>query len=150
VIDEAEAPDAMLRLAVLVSRPEALVMASMLEDHGIPVCVGGEAHASVAVNSLALGGHAVWIPACAHEVATRLLIEVLDAEEWGFSTGPRRAILRFMALWAGLHAAITLPFVLGEALPVAALLEVPFALITVPVNPQARGDYYLHEAALEA
>ncbi|WP_156424764.1 hypothetical protein [Novosphingobium fuchskuhlense] len=45
MIDGTAAPDAMIRLAVLVSRPEALVVASMLEDHGIPVCVGGSAHA---------------------------------------------------------------------------------------------------------
>jgi len=153
VIEEteaADAPEAMRRLAVLVSRPEALVLASMLENHGIPVCVGGSGHASVSVNSLALGGHALWIPASAHHLASKLLIEVLDADEWGFSVGLRRAVLRFLAFWAGLNAAITLPFVMANAIPAAFLLEVPFSLLSVPVNPQARGDYFLHEATLEA
>ncbi|WP_421851389.1 hypothetical protein [Novosphingobium sp.] len=148
MIEGADAPDAMIRLAVLVSRPEALVLASMLEDHGIPVCVGGSAHASVSVNSLALGGHSLWIPADAHYSASALLIEVLDAEEWGFSNGLRRAVLRFCGLWAGLHAAIMLPFVLGGGLPAVTLLDVPLALLAIPANPQGRGDYNLHPDAV--
>jgi len=144
------APDAMVQLAVLVSRPEALVVASMLEANGVPVFVGASAHASVSINSLALGGHALWIPACEHYAATKLLIEVLDDDEWGFSFGLRRAVLRFIGFWSGLNAAITLPFVITGALPAAALLAVPLSLLSVPVNPQARGDYYLLATALES
>jgi len=148
VTEETAAPDAMVRLAVLVSRSEALVVASMLEDHGIPVCIGGSAHASVSVNSLALGGHGLWVPRVAHLLASELLIEVLNDEEWAFSYGLRRAVLRFLGLWAGLNVAVILPFVLGAEVPAIALSEIPLALLGVPANPQGRGDYNLHPDAL--
>ena len=71
------ADDAMVVVAALVSRVEALVTASMLEAAGIMVHVGGAWHASVKVNSLALGGHRLWIPASQHEAASAILLEVL-------------------------------------------------------------------------
>ena len=91
--------DAMVTLAALVSRSEALVVASMLEAAGVQVFVGGAGHASVEVNSLALGGHRLWVPAAQHLHASRVLREVLGEEEWGFSYGLRRAVLRVCRGW---------------------------------------------------
>ena len=135
--------DGMVQLAALVSRSEALVVASMLEANGIPVHVGASGHGSVEVVSIALGGYRLWIPASHHRVATDLMLEVLGDDEWSFCPAVRRAILRFLALWGGLQAAVVAIGVLGVGLPLSSLLMVPASLLMVPVNPQARGDYYL-------
>lgn len=139
--------DAMVCLAILVSRPEALVVASMLEANGVPVCVGAQAHAGVSVNSLALGGHRLWIPAIHHAIASDLLDEVLGEEEWAFSHGLRRAVLRSMGLWAACNIVPGILAVYAGILPAFVLLAFPLTALTVPVNPQGRGDYYLKQPA---
>lgn len=139
--------DAMVTIAALVSRVEALVLASMLEAGGILVHIDGAAHASVAVNSLALGGHRLRIPASQHEAASALMIEVLSKEPWTFSYGLQRAVLRFVGAWVALWTtcALTL-WGLGQTSFVWVLLA-PLNAVTVPVNPQGRGDYYLYARA---
>lgn len=139
--------DAMVILAALVSRVEALVVASMLEAAGILVNIGGAGHASVEVNSLALGGHRLWVPLSQHRAASEILIEVLGDEEWGFSYGLRRAMLRVAGLWVALSAATMLAGAALGALPLSALLLAPLTAVTIPVNPQGRGDYFLHPDA---
>lgn len=138
-----EDSDAMVIVAALVSRVEALVVASMLEAGGVQVCVGGAAHASVEVNSLVLGGHRLWVPASQHRLASDLIFEVLGQDEWSFSYGARRAVLRAAAFWTGFTALVTLiPWAFGSG-PFAAILLSPLGVIGMPVNPQGRGDYYL-------
>ena len=135
--------DAMVIVAALASRVEALVVASMLEAGGVQVCVGGRAHASVAVNSLVLGGHRLWIPASQHQLASDLILEVLGNDEWSFSYGARRAVLKFAGLLTGIYAlgaAIAWAFGAG---PLWAVFLSPLGVIGMPVNPQGRGDYYL-------
>lgn len=100
--------DAMVTIAALVSRVKALVLASMLEAAGILVHVDGAAHASVSVNSLALGGHRLRVPASQHEAASTLLVEVLGKEPWTFSYGLQRAVVRFVGAWAALWTACAL------------------------------------------
>lgn len=146
-MDDSPADDAMVTVAALVSRVEALVVASMLEAGGILVCVGGLGHASVEINSLALGGHRIWVPASQHRAASALLREVLGEEEWGFSPGLRRAVLRVLALWA-------VPVISTYALAVwvglmgaAGLALAPLSILSLPVQPQGRGDYYLADTA---
>jgi hypothetical protein len=135
--------DAMVIVAALVSRVEALVVASMLEAEGIFVHIGGAAHASVSLNSLALGGHRLWIPASQHRVASDLLLEVLGKEEWAFCPGLRRAVVKLMAVWLVPMAIIaTMGIWFGE-FPVAEILLFPLSAFSLPVNPQGRGDYYL-------
>ena len=139
--------DAMVTIAALVSRVEALVLASMLEVGGILVHVDGAAHASVSVNSLALGGHRLWVPASQHEAASALLLEVLGKELWAFSYGLQRAALRFVGAWAALWtSSAVIWWALGQASFVWVLLA-PLNAVTIPVNPQGRGDYYLHSKA---
>ncbi len=142
--DQEMPQDAMVILAALVSRVEALVVASMLEAAGILVTVGGAGHASVEVNSLVLGGHRLWVPLSQHRAASEILIEVLGDEEWGFSYGLRRAMLRVAGFWVTLSAASTLAVVAMGGVPMSALLLAPLGAVTVPVNPQGRGDYFLH------
>lgn len=137
--------DRMVLLAALVSRVEALVVGSMLEAGGVAVNVGALGHASVAVNSLVLGGHRLWVPASQHRFASELLEEVLGEEEWAFSRGLQRAVLRFLG-FCGLCMGIAMGagVTLG-GLPPAFLIYVPLSVLSVPVNPQGRGDYFLAE-----
>jgi hypothetical protein len=138
-MDDELPEDAMVTVAALVSRVEALVVASMLEAGGILVHVGGAAHASAEVNTAALGGHRLWVPASQHMAASE--------EEWAFSRGLQRAVLRFAGAWAGLSTAAALVICsLGKA-PMLWALMAPFSALTIPVNPQGRGDYYLHADA---
>ncbi len=139
--------DAMVTVAALVSRVEALVVASMLEAGGILVHVGGAAHASVQVNTAALGGHRIWIPASQHLVASELLLEVLGDEEWAFSRGLQRAVLRFAGAWAGFCTASAVLFWSLGQISLLWVLAAPLNFLTVPVNPQGRGDFYLHDEA---
>jgi hypothetical protein len=134
-------------LAAFVSRIEALVVVSMLEAAGIHVHAGGIHHASVSVNSLTLGGHRLRVPATQHVVASAILLEVFDEEEWGFSYGLRRAVLKFLGLWLGILGATMGVAFASAAVPLGFMLMVPFAVLSVPVNPQGRGDYFLAETA---
>ncbi|HVR90055.1 MAG TPA: hypothetical protein VHG29_03030 [Novosphingobium sp.] len=137
----------MVVLAALVSRIEALVVASMLEAAGVLVHIGGAGHASVEINSVALGGHRLWVPASQHLAASEILLEVLDDEEWSFSFGLRKAVLRVVGVWVATYSAMILAAVTMGAFPVSALLLAPFGALAFPVNPQGRGDYYLHPSA---
>jgi hypothetical protein len=143
-MDTDTSDDALVIVAALVSRVEALVVASMLEAAGVQVCVGGSAHASVAVNSLALGGHRLWVPASQHEHASNLILEVLGRDEWGFSPGLQRAVFRVCGAWGGLMTAWTAALWLVGQAPVLSVLVAPLSVLGMPVNPQGRGDYYLH------
>ena len=145
-MEEVEPQDAMITLAAMVSRVEALVVASMLEANGIPVFVGGAGHASVEVNSLALGGHRLWIPASHHRIASELLLEVLGDDEWSFSYGLRRSVLRVIGTIAAVYVSVT-AFLFSQGLvPLIAIAVAPLGILSLHVNPQGRGDYYLHEA----
>ena len=135
--------DAMVIVAALVSRVEALVVASMLEAAGILVHVGAAGHASAEVNSLALGGHRLWVPASQHGAASAILLEVLGEDEWRFSFGLRRAVIRLLAVWAVPQAAFYAMGLWVGLLGPSYLLFAPLTFLAVPVNPQGRGDYYL-------
>ncbi len=134
-------------LAALVSRVEALVASSVLEAAGIHVFVGAVHHASAEVNSLALGGHRLMVPATQHRLASGLLREVLGNNEWGFSYGLRRAVLKFLGLWAGIQIGIVTCGVMLGVIGGPILFAIPLAVLGVPVNPQGRGDYFLSAEA---
>lgn len=135
--------DSLITLGIMVSRVEALVVASMLEAGGVQVCVGGAAHASVAVNSLALGGHRLWVPASQYRFASELVHEVLASQPWQFSEGARRAVLKAAGWLAAIYAAGTLAVWAVGAGPLAGVLFAPLGVISMPVNPQGRGDFFL-------
>lgn len=142
-----EHPDAMVVIAALVSRVDAIVTASMLEAAGIIVRVDGLHHASVQVNSLALGGHRLWVPASQWLEASDIIREVGSSDNWTVSLGLRRAVLKFLALWVGLQAGFCIVAIALGSLTPASLLAIPFSALGVPVNPQGRGDYYLVKTA---
>ncbi len=137
----------MVLLAIFVSRFEASTIAEMLRGYGLIVSLDGEAHASVAYNSLALGGHRLRVASQDYEPASEILRECgVEQQEHGYS-GPTPALIW---LWAGLVGFWSLMAGLsvaeGEA-SFPAFLYVPLAVYTVPVDPKGRPDYFLSPLA---
>jgi len=131
----------MVTIAIVVSRVEALVLLSVLEAEGIIAVVSGLNHASVEVNSVALG-HRIWVPASQWEDASAILRESGADRDWQFSEGPRRAVLRLIGFWLAVYGGTMLVGVATGALAFWELAYLPLAAI-MPVNPQGRGDFYL-------
>jgi hypothetical protein len=132
----------LLTIAISVSRVEAVVVASMLEGYGIPVHIGASAQASVEFNSLALGGHRLWVAEDDWQAASDILRQSAAIAPDSPSSGPRRAIFRYWGGVLAIYAAMLLPaMALGVARP--ELFLFPLELMVAPVNPQGRADYYL-------
>jgi len=142
----ADDPDAMVAIAILVSRVEALALANMLEAAGIQVFASGIHHASVEVISLGLGGHRICVPASQAAAASEVLRESGHIDAWEASDGLSRAVLRFVGVWTGVNGALLALGVAVGAFPASILLSLPFYALSVPVNPQGRGDYFLVKA----
>ena len=68
--------DAMVVVANLVSRSEALTIAALLDSAGIAVHVGGEHYAGATLNILAIGGFRLTVPASQWAKASDLLRDV--------------------------------------------------------------------------
>jgi hypothetical protein len=124
-----------------------LVVASMLEATGILVDVGALGHASVEVNSLVLGGHRLWVPDFQHREASEILLEVLGEKEWAFSYGLQRAVFRMVGFVTVWYAALFAMMAWSGAASVWTILMAPLNAVSLPVNPQGRGDYFLHPDA---
>jgi hypothetical protein len=144
----AAALDRMVVIAQFVSRVEALVLVSALETAGIIARADGIHHASVEVNSLALGGHRIWVPASQLDEASAIIREIGVDRNWEFSRGLQRAVLRFVGLWLAIWAPALVVAVSGGVMsPLAALVQWPLMALSVPVNPQGPGEFYLAGAA---
>ena len=140
-------PDAMVIVAALVSRVEALVVASMLEAAGVDACIGALGHAGVEVNSVTLGGYRLWVPASQHLLASNILLEVLGKAEWRFCYGLQKAVLRVLALWVTLFTLVGIVGVSVGGYPLTMLVMAPLSGFILQVNPQGSGDYYLAAGA---
>jgi hypothetical protein len=141
-MDEPAHDDAMVVIAIVVSRVEALVLVSVLEAEGIIAVAGGVHHASVEVNSLALGGHRIAVPASQWAEASAILREAGSDRDAAFCTGLQRAVLRFLGIWFCVYGGVAALVALGSAFPLWVIASIPLAM-AVPVNPQGRGDFYL-------
>ncbi len=140
----APALDSMVVIAILVSRVEALVFVSALEAAGIIARADGVHYASVEVNSVALGGHRIWVPAAQHAEASALIREIGVDRNWEFSRGLQRAVLRFIAIILGLWFPLFLAGVSAGGISVLqALIWWPLQAVSFPVNPQGSGEYRL-------
>jgi hypothetical protein len=137
----------MVVIAWIVSRVEALVLVSALEAAGIIARADGIHHASVAVNSLGLCGHRIWIPAAQLDEASAVIREIGIERNWEFSPGLQRVVLRFIAILLGIWAPLFGAGIASGGMSVLlALVWWPLQAISFPVNPQGRGDYYLTKA----
>jgi hypothetical protein len=137
--------DKFVPLAIIVSRSEAVVVTSLLEAAGMIVNVGALHHASVEINSVALGHYRLTVPEWQHEDASVIVAETFGQSEWQFSEGLQTAVIKLFLAWLGsvtLMASASMAF-LGTGGIGYALLW-PLSFITVPVNPQGRSDYFLY------
>lgn len=138
--------DAMVPIAHILGRGEALTVAAMLDAAGIIVHVGGEHHSSATPYILAIGGFRLTVPQWQYADASALLAEMLAAPEPEPNTYMRRAVGRLAIATMGSIGVIILPLAAFFGLKVlGVVLLSPLALLQLPVNPQGRGDYYLSE-----
>jgi hypothetical protein len=138
------AGDAMVPIATLLSRGEALVVAAKLDAAAIPVDVGGEFYTSVSPDILAIGGFRILVPVEFHGEASDVLRDVAEDNALEFPHAARAAMARFSVAWLGMVAIFSLPYTLLAGLQgFGFLVSAPFLLLTTPVNPTVRGDYYL-------
>jgi hypothetical protein len=136
--------DAMVPIADLLSRGEALTVAAMLDAAGIIVHVGGEYHSSVSHHIVALGGFRLTVPRRQHQDASDLIAAMLAEPEPASSAAIRRAVFRLFTASMGSFALVASPYALAIGLKAfLPLLLSPLFMAGVPVNPQGRGDYYL-------
>lgn len=89
--------DAMVAIADLVSRSEALTVAALLDSAGIVVHVGGEHYAGATLNILAIGGFRLTVPASQLAEASDLLRDVAAAPP-AFSRSVQRRALILLAI----------------------------------------------------
>ncbi len=142
--------DRMVTIAIIVSRSEAIVVASMLEDAGINVCVGGLHHASVQVISVALGHYRVTVPSWQYDEASGIIMQTFAASEWRFSTGLQKSVIKLFLAWLGSFALMAGPSLISiSASGLGYLLLLPLSFMSTPVNPQGRSDYFLSTPSTE-
>lgn len=132
-------------LAIVTSRPEALVIATMLEAHGILVDVGATWHASVDPISVGLGGHHIRVPACDHGIASELIREVGLPESDVAFAGARYAVQKLLAVYVGLQLFIMVPAAIAGWFPLYQFGLLPLQVLGVQVDPRGRNDYLLSE-----
>ena len=137
----------MVPLAIIVSRSEALVVSSMLQAAGIIVDVGALHHASVSVNSLALGHYRLAVPNWQYDDASRIVAPTFAATEYRFSEGLQTAVIKLLLakFFADFGAIVLAALMPG---PVALwTFGLPFLLVFgTPVSLQGRSDYFLSES----
>lgn len=136
----------MVPLAIIVSRSEALIVASMLQAAGIIVTVGALQHASVSLNSLALGHYRLEVPNWQHDDASRIVAITFTDTEYRFSPGLQTAVIKLLLVkfFADFGAVLLAALLPG---PVALWsFGLPFLLLVgTPVSPQGRSDYFLSD-----
>lgn len=136
--------DAMVPIAHILGRGEALTVAAMLDAAGIIVHVGGEYHTSVSANIIAIGGFRLTVPAWQHGDAAAVVAEMLAAPEPPPSYQPRRAVGRLVAAMTGSVMLFVSPYALAFGIKaILPVLLAPIFMLGIPVNPQGRADYYL-------
>lgn len=136
--------DAMVPIAHILGRGEALTVAAMLDAAGIIVHVGSEYYASVAPNIIAVGGFRLTVPVWQHDDASVVIAEMLAAPEPPPSYHPRRAVGRLVAAMTGSVMLFVSPYALAFGIKaILPVLLTPIFMLGIPVNPQGRADYYL-------
>lgn len=140
--------DAMVPIADLLSRSEALTVAAMLDAAGIIVHVGGEYYAGTTLNIVAIGGFRLTVPASQYAEASAILRD-FAAEPSDFIEDLRLRTIRILAIIGmtiSIPAAFTYAYIGSAGWMVAAFLA---PLATTPASPQVRGDYYLTAASVD-
>lgn len=102
--------DAMVPIARILGRGEALTVAAMLDAAGIIVHVGGEYYASVSADIVAICGFRLTVPAWQYDDASDILRDVMANPEAVPGCHMRRAIGRFAAATAGAAGIMAIPY----------------------------------------
>lgn len=141
--------DAMVLIAVLFSRSEALSVAAMLDSAGIIAHVGGEYYAGTTLNIIAMGGFRVTVPAWQHQDASDILSDFAD-QPVVYSTAIRRRALPLLAI-IGLTILLPVGYLHHRAgdLTLGTVLMLTLSLSATPLAPQVRGEYYLSAARVD-
>lgn len=139
--------DAMVPVAHILGRGEALAVAAMLDAAGIIVHVGSEHYTSAAPDIIAVGGLRLTVPAWQFGDASLVLAEMLAAPAPEPNNYTVRALGRFALAITGFACTVALPyaFMLGIK-SFLAILYTPLLLVQVPANVQGRSEYYLAAA----
>ena len=135
--------EGLAHIATITSRPHALVVATLLEDAGIPVWVDGAWHASADPISIALGGHRLTIPVGEWARASALIVEAELPKADVAYEGGRRAVLRFLGICYGPLLLFGVPGAIAGLVPAVALALLPLSVATTPVDPRGRNDWHL-------
>jgi hypothetical protein len=138
----------MVPIAHVVSRSEASVIASMLDAAGILSRTSADRHASVDPMSIAFGSYLITVPDWQHEDASAILSATFAVGEFSFSEGLQTAVIKLLLAWVcSVTIVAGISLILSEETSVKDVFLLPFAILTVPVNPQGRSDYYLSKRA---
>ena len=135
--------DRFVTIAITVSRVEAVVLASMLRGYRFLVHVSGDAHASVEVNSLALGGRRLMVLECDYVAASDILREVSLDDSQSTTPAVRNAVLRIASFWVGINGPWLVIGVRTGMMSIWATILFALNMAIIPVNPQGRADFYL-------
>ena len=136
-------PDAMVVLAIVVSRPEALVVASMLEAGGVCVRIGGEYYASDDLFSVTLGGYRLWVPTSQYGHASALVREVGLCDFAVSSDGARKSVLALVLAWVGAHVFFVVPALIAGWITLIMATMFPLSVLGLPVDPRGKPDFFL-------
>jgi len=140
--------DAMVPIADLLSRSEALTVAAMLDAAGIIVHVGGEYYAGTTLNIVAIGGFRLTVPASQYAEASAILRDFV-VQPNDFVDDLRLRTLKILAI-VGLTISVPGAFIYAQVGGMGWMVAAFFApLVTTPASPQGRGDYYLAAAPVD-
>lgn len=141
--------DRMIPIAIIYSRSEAMVVSSLLDSAGILAHIGGYNHASVSMCQLALGGFKLTVPEFQYAEACRLISATPGFGEDVFSKALQQAVVKMMVFWT-LIFGLPMSYVIvmeGDGSSPLSILLAPLAALTIPVNPQGNGEYFLAKRA---
>jgi hypothetical protein len=136
--------DAMVPVALIFGRGEALSVAAMLDAAGIIVHVGGEHYTSVTAHIIAVGGFRLTVPVWQHAEAVAVLTELVAMPEPEPSPDRHRALRRLLKGILIASSVTMAPFVAIHGVKILlAILLSPSIMLQIPVDPRVRGEYFL-------
>ncbi|MBL0769527.1 hypothetical protein K5P26_09465 [Sphingopyxis sp. XHP0097] len=136
--------DAMVPVALIFGRGEALSVAAMLDAAGIIVHVGGEHYTSVTAHIIAVGGFRLTVPVWQHAEAVAVLTELVAMPEPEPSPDRHRALRRLLKGILIASSVTMAPFVAIHGVKILlAILLSPLIMLQIPVDPRVRGEYFL-------
>ena len=136
--------DAMVPVALIFGRGEALSVAAMLDAAGIIVHMGGEYYTSVTAHIIAVGGFRLTVPVWQQAEAIAVLTEMMAMPEPAPPPDRHRAMRRLFKAILVASSATAAPFAaLYGAKVLLTVLFSPLIMLQIPVDPRVRGEYFL-------